>query len=116
MRKSSQPAEVTSKGLVGLDRLLEHRSRLGACVLLAGVDSMTFTSLKQFLKETDGNLGGAPAQAGGRQVSRRVQALREPQAGDLVQPNRKGYQGPAEPPRIPADSDSGGEALRCRRE
>ena len=45
MRKSSQPAEVTSKGLVKLDKLLEHRSRLGACVLLADVDSMTFTSL-----------------------------------------------------------------------
>ena len=57
MEKSSQQAEVTSKGLVKLDKLLEHRSRLGACVLLAGVDSMTFTSLKQFLKETDGNLG-----------------------------------------------------------
>lgn len=57
MSKSSQPAEVTSKGLVKLDKLLEHRSRLGACVLLAGVDSMTFTSLKQLLKETDGNLG-----------------------------------------------------------
>ena len=46
MSKSSQRAEVTSKGLVKLDKLLEHRSRLGACVLLAGVDSMTFTSLK----------------------------------------------------------------------
>ena len=57
MRKSSQPAEITSKGLVKLDKLLEHRSRLGACVLLASVDSMTFTSLKQLLKETDGNLG-----------------------------------------------------------
>ena len=57
MSKSSQPAEVTSKGLVKLDKLLEHRSRFGACVLLAGGDSMTFTSLKQLLKETDGNLG-----------------------------------------------------------
>ena len=57
MKKSSQPAEVTSKGLVKLDKLLEHRSRLGACVLLADVDSMTFTSLKQFLKETDGIWG-----------------------------------------------------------
>ena len=57
MKKSSQPAEVTSKGLVKLDKLLEHRSRLGTCVLLASGDSMTFTSLKQLLKETDGNLG-----------------------------------------------------------
>ena len=57
MRKPSQPAEVTSKGLVRLDKLLEHRSRLGACVLLADVDAMTFTSLRQLLQETDGNLG-----------------------------------------------------------
>ena len=52
MRKPSQPAEVTSKGLVRLDKLLEHRSRLGACVLLADVDAMTFTSLRQLLQET----------------------------------------------------------------
>ena len=57
MKKSSQSAEVTSKGLVKLDKLLEHRSRFGACVLLASGDSMTFTSLRQLLKETDGNLG-----------------------------------------------------------
>ncbi len=57
MKKPSQPAEVTSRGLVRLDKLLEHRSRLGACVLLADVEAMTFTSLKQLLQETDGNLG-----------------------------------------------------------
>ena len=45
--------EVTSKGLVKLDKLLEHHSRLRVCVLLADVDAMTFTSLKQ-LPQGDG--------------------------------------------------------------
>ena len=57
MSKPSPRAEATSQGLVRLDKLLEHRSRLGACVLLADVESMTFTSLKGHLKETDGNMG-----------------------------------------------------------
>jgi len=44
-------------GLASLDKLLEHRSRLGACVLLSGVDSISFRSLRDLLDETDGNLG-----------------------------------------------------------
>ena len=55
MTKAS--SENTSDSLAQLDKLLEHRSRLGACVLLADTDTMTFTSLKQLLKETDGNMG-----------------------------------------------------------
>ena len=51
------PSENTSDSLAQLDKLLEHRSRLGACVLLADTDTMTFSSLKQLLKETDGNMG-----------------------------------------------------------
>ena len=51
------PSENTSDSLAQLDKLLEHRSRLGACVLLADTDAMTFSSLKQLLKETDGNMG-----------------------------------------------------------
>ena len=51
------PSENTSDSLAQLDKLLEHRSRLGACVLLADTDVMNFTSLKQLLKETDGNMG-----------------------------------------------------------
>ena len=47
----------TSDSLAQLDKLLEHRSRLGACVLLADTDAMNFSSLKQLLKETDGNMG-----------------------------------------------------------
>ena len=52
-----QTPETTSSTLARLDKLLEHRSRLGACVLLADTDMMSFTSLKQLLKETDGNMG-----------------------------------------------------------
>lgn len=49
--------DATSDSLARLDRLLEHRARLGACVLLAGVDAMSFTELREALRETDGNLG-----------------------------------------------------------
>ena len=44
-------------GLERLDRLLEHRSRLGACALLAQNDALSFSRLKELLEETDGNLG-----------------------------------------------------------
>ena len=57
MSNRAQPTEVTSIGLERLDKLLEHRSRLGACVLLANTVTMSFTSLRQSLKETDGNMG-----------------------------------------------------------
>ena len=57
MPKQSQRAESTSDSLARLDKLLEHRSRLGACVLLADTDAMAFTALKELLRETDGNAG-----------------------------------------------------------
>jgi len=44
-------------GLSDLDRLLEHRTRLGICVLLSRNDAMTFRLLRDLLDETDGNLG-----------------------------------------------------------
>lgn len=44
-------------GLDRLDPLLQHRSRLGAMVLLSGVDALSFSRLKTLLEETDGNLG-----------------------------------------------------------
>ena len=50
-------SETTASSLAQLDKLLEHRSRLGACVLLADVDALNFSRLKQLLKETDGNMG-----------------------------------------------------------
>ena len=57
MKKPSQPAEEPPKGWSGWTSCWSTRSRLGACVLLADVDAMTFTSLRQLLQETDGNLG-----------------------------------------------------------
>lgn len=49
--------DFASNGLANLDKLLEHRSRLGACVLLSNADRLSFSRLKELLKETDGNLG-----------------------------------------------------------
>jgi len=57
MKKPAQQPETAASGLEKLDKLLEHRSRLGVCVLLSDTDRMSFTSLKQLLKETDGNMG-----------------------------------------------------------
>jgi DNA-binding MarR family transcriptional regulator len=44
-------------GLDRLDALLQHRSRLGAMVLLSGADAINFSRLRGLLDETDGNLG-----------------------------------------------------------
>jgi DNA-binding MarR family transcriptional regulator len=43
--------------LVELDDLLQHRARIGAAVLLARHDRLSFSRLKELLQETDGNLG-----------------------------------------------------------
>ena len=40
-----------------LDDLLQHRSRIGAAVLLARHEKLSFSRLKTLLNETDGNLG-----------------------------------------------------------
>lgn len=45
------------KALASLDPLLEHRIRLGTCVLLAKHGELTFSRLKSQLHATDGNLG-----------------------------------------------------------
>ncbi|WP_158078532.1 winged helix-turn-helix domain-containing protein [Microbulbifer mangrovi] len=45
------------KALTALDPLLEHRLRLGTCVLLAKHGEITFARLKSQLQATDGNLG-----------------------------------------------------------
>jgi DNA-binding MarR family transcriptional regulator len=39
------------------DRILEHRTRLGICVLLSQHDQLSFSRFKELLSETDGNLG-----------------------------------------------------------
>jgi DNA-binding MarR family transcriptional regulator len=40
-----------------LDDLLQHRARIGAAVLLARHERLSFSRLKELLQETDGNLG-----------------------------------------------------------
>jgi DNA-binding MarR family transcriptional regulator len=49
--------QATSAGLDRLDPLLQHRSRLGALVLLSTADALSFSRLRELLGETDGNLG-----------------------------------------------------------
>ena len=44
--------------LVELDDVLQHRARIGAAVLLARHEQLSFSRLKALLQETDGNLGG----------------------------------------------------------
>lgn len=47
----------TRSSLSQLDDLLQHRVRLGVCVLLGGESQLSFARLKDALQETDGNLG-----------------------------------------------------------
>lgn len=54
---ASKHHERTQSTLAALDDLLQHRSRLGACVLLSMSDALTFSRLRTLLNETDGNLG-----------------------------------------------------------
>lgn len=56
-RTTKDPAHPAPAALDQLDPLLQHRSRLGALVLLAGTDALSFSRLKALLDETDGNLG-----------------------------------------------------------
>lgn len=55
-RSLTQSDVKPPNGLQQLDALLQHRSRLGAMVLLSGAD-LSFSRLKTLLGETDGNLG-----------------------------------------------------------
>ncbi len=55
-RQTTKPDPQAQLGLEGLDPLLQHKSRLGAMVLLSGAD-LSFSRLKALLDETDGNLG-----------------------------------------------------------
>ncbi len=54
---SEKRNEGIREGLGRLDKLLEHRTRLGICVLLARNDKLSFSRLKDVLQETDGSLG-----------------------------------------------------------
>jgi DNA-binding MarR family transcriptional regulator len=57
MTKSETQLQAATSGLDRLDPLLQHRARLGALILLSGVDAMNFVRLRTLLGETDGNLG-----------------------------------------------------------
>ena len=48
--------DATVRSLNKLDPVLQHRSRLGACVLLSTADALSFSRLRDLLGETDGNL------------------------------------------------------------
>jgi DNA-binding transcriptional ArsR family regulator len=47
----------TRSVLASLDKLFEHRARLGIAVLLSRGGSLSFSRLKTLLAETDGSLG-----------------------------------------------------------
>lgn len=55
-KKQTDPNTIRDE-LGGLQKLLEHRVRLGICVLLTRNDSLAFARLKALLEETDGSLG-----------------------------------------------------------
>ena len=56
-KKPPESEQPLWEGLPGLDKLLEHRARLGICVLLSRNDTLSFQRLKALLQETDGSLG-----------------------------------------------------------
>ena len=57
MALQPDPEEVKCEALLQLDPLLQHRARLGICVLLSDTTALSFSRLKELLGETDGNLG-----------------------------------------------------------
>jgi DNA-binding MarR family transcriptional regulator len=57
LRRNDHAMIKPLRGLDQLDSLLQHRSRLGALVLLSGADALSFARLRVLLEETDGNLG-----------------------------------------------------------
>src|SRR5689334_13060993 len=59
MSSTPNKHEQTAESLKGLDAILQNRTRLGVCVLLADVEALSFSRLKELLEETDGNLGAS---------------------------------------------------------
>jgi DNA-binding HxlR family transcriptional regulator len=57
MTETDNIEDHVTAGISGLDAILEHRMRLGACVLLSRAEALSFSRLKQLLGATDGNLG-----------------------------------------------------------
>jgi DNA-binding MarR family transcriptional regulator len=57
MARSTNSINHAPNGLDQLDALLQHRARLGAMVLLSAHNEISFTTLRDLLSESDGNLG-----------------------------------------------------------
>lgn len=57
MKPLRSPAVRRDDPFVSLDGVLQHRARIGAAVLLARHERLSFSRLKELLKETDGSLG-----------------------------------------------------------
>jgi DNA-binding MarR family transcriptional regulator len=57
MSHKDHQQDTTSRSLSRLDPVLQHRSRLGTCVLLSNADALSFSRLRTLLGVTDGNLG-----------------------------------------------------------
>src|SRR5438876_12282724 len=53
-RNVRPPSSDDWPGTDGLDRLLEHRTRLAICVLLVRHDAISFSRFKELFDETDG--------------------------------------------------------------
>lgn len=51
------PPDKLEQALPHLDKLLEHRSRFAACLLIEREGEASFTRLKELLQESDGNMG-----------------------------------------------------------
>ena len=49
MPERTDPSQGIRDGLARLDPVLEHRMRLGACVLLSRGDALSFSRLKELL-------------------------------------------------------------------
>lgn len=57
MKPSKVIPKIHEESLDRLDPILQHKVRLGACALLSNSPLLNFTTLKESLKATDGNLG-----------------------------------------------------------
>ncbi len=79
----SEGAATAPPALDQLDPLLQHRSRLGALVLLSDADAINFSRLKTLLGESDGNLAPSFASWRMRGTSRwtRSSSIASRQAG-----------------------------------
>lgn len=56
-RPPTDQHSTAGNGVNALDKFLEHRIRLGICVLLSLYDQISFSRFKELLQESDGSLG-----------------------------------------------------------